>query len=80
LGKYVLLSDCFAYWGKESKVISEGLLDILPKHQENKYYQGDSDNGAKIMKEVDKLYKWNFKNIIENEPHEYMRNHSHKGC
>jgi len=76
-GEYALLSDCFAYWGKECKQISESLIAILPKHRENKHYQSDSDHYKQIMKEVHTL--WDFKTIIQNKPHDYPRNQSCKG-
>ncbi|MCL2790876.1 MAG: hypothetical protein FWD79_09570 [Desulfobulbus sp.] len=78
LGKYALISYRFAYWGKESKTISEDLINILPKYQENKKYKGDSHHGLLIMNEVSAL--WDFNSIIQNEPHNYLRNQSHKEC
>ena len=73
LGEYALLSDCFAYWGKSSKPISESLMDILPKHQENKHYKGDSDNGEQIIKKIEEecyTHGWDFKTIIQGVPHD----------
>ena len=77
LGEYALLSTCFAYWGKESKKISTGLLGVLPKHQENKCYQGNTRDGEQIMQAV--RTQWNFKDIIQNEPRNLSREQCCKG-
>lgn len=78
LGEYALISDCFAFWGKDSKAISKCLIDILPKYRESKLYKGDSPHCEQVMDELSIL--WNFKDIIQNEPHNYQRNQSRKGC
>ena len=78
LGGYALISNCFAYWGKESKVMPQNLLKMLPLFQGHKCYELNTPEGMQIMCFVEKL--WDFKNIIQKSPHDYINNINSKGC
>ena len=79
LGEYVLISNCFAYFGRESKPISQDTLDILLETcRKREPYHGDSPVGKQIMDEVRK--RWNFKDIIQGVPHDYNQVCNSKGC
>lgn len=78
LGKYVLLSTHFAYWGKDSRKLPENLLQILPKFRESKSYTSESSEGKQIMRMI--INQWNIKDIIQNEPHCSKKTHRCKGC
>lgn len=78
LGVYALLSNIFAYFGRDSKAIPPNLLRFLPKGQETKHYDGDSSEGKQILDEVRK--HWNFKDVIQGTPHDYNGGCGHKGC
>ena len=67
LGKYALISDCFAYWGKESKPIPQRVLSVLPKFQESKHYVLDTPEGKQLKHFIESM--WNFSEIIQKEPH-----------
>ena len=71
LGEFALISDCFAYWGKESAAIPQNLLDILPQYREPKHYQPDTNDYNIIMDFVKNL--WNFKDNIKGKPHNYAQ-------
>ena len=44
LGKYVLISDNFVYFGKSGKEVDKKLLDRLPKRQETKCYDSSDED------------------------------------
>jgi len=69
-GKFVLISDCFAYWGVESKEIPQNLQKILPRGIGHLPYSSDSPEGKQIKDWVSGL--WNFKDIIQNEPNDEL--------
>jgi hypothetical protein len=76
LGEYVLLSDCFAYFGEKSPRLPSNLLKMLPCRGHKPY--DDSGDVARILKEVHSL--WNFKTCIQNRPHDPKRYCVGKGC
>jgi hypothetical protein len=75
LGEYVLLSDCFAYFGRESPRLPDDLLKKLPRY---KRFDGDTSDGAHILKAVGSL--WDFKTCIQNRPHDPKHCCVEKGC
>ena len=79
-GGYALISDCFAYFGRESLAIPYTLLADLPKGQENSHYDGNSAVGKRILDEVKK--HWNFKDLVQNKPHSFLSTSScgNRGC
>ena len=82
LGKYALISDCFAYFGKDCKSIPEDFLESLSIPRGYKTFKNDSPENKQVFDDVKKFLKnfWNFRDIIQNEPHDYLRNQSRKGC
>ncbi len=80
LGKYVLMSNHFAYWGKESQKIPDDIVRFLPAFRESKSYcaSDDAQRGMKIMNLMQE--RWNFKENIQNEPHSLHRTCHRKGC
>jgi hypothetical protein len=73
-GGFALISDCFAYWGKECKKIPQEILNFLPTAQGHYIYDVDTDvRGKQILSFVETL--WNFKDNIQKEP-----NDLHDGC
>jgi hypothetical protein len=75
LGEYVLLSDCFAYFGRESPKLPADLLKKLPRY---KRFEGDTSDVAHILKTVGSL--WDFKTCIQNRPHDPKRYCAEKDC
>lgn len=78
LGKYVLISTHFAYWGRNGIELPEDFLKILPKFRETKSYDNSSPNGNWILSIIGK--RWNFKDIIQNEPRHPNKTYQRKGC
>jgi hypothetical protein len=79
LGEYVLISDIFAYFGKESSAISlKNLSKDLPEKQGHMPYDSNSDDGKQIIDEVSK--RWDFQTVIQNRLHDDIRNCHSKGC
>lgn len=79
LGKYVLLSDHFVYFGSESrnKPIDKGLIEILPKRQEHLCFSGDEYQ--RILNFVEGY--WDFTECyICNTPNRMLLNETCKGC
>lgn len=80
LGKYVLLSKSFAYFGKkhtEHRVTNEKLLSLMPKKQETKYYK-TADTGFEQIKSLIEDH-WDQESIVKEEPSERIKSGS-KGC
>jgi hypothetical protein len=75
LGEYVLLSDCFAYFGRESPSLPADLLKKLTRY---KRFERDTSDVAHILKTVGSL--WDFKTCIQNRPHDPKRYCVEKGC
>jgi hypothetical protein len=86
-GKYALISDCFAYFGKSAIDLSSDLLDTLPRGY--KLYDNDSHGKQEIIDRVHK--RWNFKDIIAPSSKEELQGpwsgscsasacHKPKGC
>ena len=65
-GEYVLISDCFAYWGKKCPELPQNLLDILPRCK----YSFDPDQQKEIIGFVRNQNLWDFETLIQNEPNE----------
>lgn len=78
LGKYVLVSTCFAYWGKNSEILPKEMLEFLPKYQESKSYRDASHEGDLIKSVIEQ--RWNFVDIIPNDPHMPGKTYHGKGC
>jgi len=78
LGKYALVSNCFAYFGKEAPPIPIDFLDSLSIPRSYKSFNGESPDGKRIMEFVKTT--WNFRITIQNEPHDFQRDTSRKGC
>jgi hypothetical protein len=74
-GEYVLISDCFAYFGEKSPKLPSNLLK-LPRRGHKPY--DDSGDVARILKVVRSL--WDFKTCIQNRPHDPKRYCVEKGC
>lgn len=81
-GEYVIISNLFAYFGKESSAIHSNLLMWLPERQEYKSFDGNSSKDKQIVKQImDEVGKlWNFQDIIQNRPHDDIRSCDSKGC
>lgn len=82
LGKYVLLSKSFAYFGADHvkhRITDEELLSLLPKYQEYKHYK-TADTGLEKIKALINS-NWDFqKGIVASEkPSERIKSGC-KGC
>lgn len=75
LGKYVLISESFAYFGKEEKLIKndEKLRSLLPKRQETKTYFSDSEEFGTIINFIDEIWKNRPVSIVNTEPTERLK-------
>ena len=81
LGKYVLISDSFAYFGKEEKLIrnDEIFKNLLPNRQETKTYHNTYEEFEAIMSYIDEIWKTRPESIIKAEPSERL-NPDCSGC
>lgn len=77
-GEYVLISNCFAYFGRESIPMSSDLLGILPTGVGHKFYNGNFSQGIRIFDEV--WMHWNFSDVIQNKPHDFPPKCNNTGC
>jgi len=80
LGKYVLLSDNFSYFGGDKeRIISSAIMRYMPKRQETKTYRSGIDGYEEISDCFDKFIKQKF--VSDTSTDNLDRNNcASKGC